>query len=643
MLSPKNKVGNQNIGLLQQMSSAWGIGLLEIQSLPTFSAQFETNALGSTAVGALDNKTRRGAAFPYSTQSGIRHCSPSNPFEPIESINNMTIHSTLLDLHNRRIFPAKINIEGGKIHQIVEVDRVPDHSGYLIPGFVDAHVHIESSMLPPTEFARMAVVHGTVATVSDPHEIANVLGVEGVAFMLEDAARSPLKFCFGAPSCVPATSFETAGAALNATEVENLLQNPAIGYLSEMMNFPGVLHGDPEVLAKIAAAQKLGKPVDGHAPGLRGEDARRYFAAGISTDHECFTYEEGLEKAQLGVKILIREGSAARNFEVLWPLLHTFPGQVMFCSDDKHPDDLVQGHINQLVARAIAKGCELFDTLRAACLNPVEHYQLPVGQLRVGDPADFIRVDNLRDFRVLETWIDGQTVAEKGKSLLARKDVTAPNQFLATPRQAIDFQLKTKLSESSGQIERVPHGAKLRVIKVFDGEIVTGEDEALVHAMDGLYLPDPTQDLLYIAVLNRYAPYANPALGFVRGFGIKRGALASSVAHDSHNIVAVGTSDGALAEAVNAVIAAKGGIAATNGSGDVRTLPLPIAGLMSQTDGWQLAEDYARLDAWVKSELGCCLRAPFMSLSFLALPVIPKLKMTDRGLFDVEKFGFVEV
>jgi adenine deaminase len=545
----------------------------------------------------------------------------------------MTLSANLVDLHQGRIYPAEITHENGRILLIRAVDQLPADAGYILPGFVDAHVHIESSMLPPSEFARMAVVHGTVATVSDPHEIANVLGKEGVAFMLEDAARSPLKFCFGAPSCVPATYFETAGAILDAADVEELLQNQAIGYLSEMMNFPGVLHNDPEVMAKIAAAKRLGKPVDGHAPGLRGEAAQRYFAAGITTDHECFSYEEGLEKARLGVKILIREGSAARNFEALWPLVQEFPAQVMFCSDDKHPDDLVKGHINQLAARAVALGCDLFDTLRAACLNPIAHYRLPVGQLREGDPADFIRVADLQAFHVLETWIDGEKVAENGKTLLPRLSVEAPNQFLANPREAADFQLFQQSAST-----------QLRIIKVFDGEIVTGEIAGSVSEIrDGQYLPDVSQDLLYIAVLNRYTPNAKPALGFVQGFGLKCGALASSVAHDSHNIVAVGTSDEALAEAVNAVIQAKGGIAATNGAGDTRVLPLPIAGLMSQSDGWQLAEEYSRLDAWVKAELGCGLRAPFMSLSFLALPVIPKLKMTDLGLFDVDRFGFVEV
>lgn len=544
-----------------------------------------------------------------------------------------TITANLVDLHQRRTYPAEITFDGERITAIRAIDQLPDDAGYLLPGFVDAHVHVESSMLPPSEFARMAVVHGTVATVSDPHEIANVLGNEGVAYMLDDAKRVPLKYCFGAPSCVPATGFETAGATLDAEDVAQLLQNPAIGYLSEMMNFPGVLHGDTEVLAKIASAQALGKPVDGHAPGLRGEEARRYFAAGITTDHECFTLEEGLDKARLGVKILIREGSAARNFEALWPLLNEFPTQIMFCSDDKHPDDLVRGHINSLVSRAVAKGCDLFDTLRAACIHPVEHYKLPVGLLRVGDYADFVQVSDLRDFFVTATWINGQKVAENGRTLLPRLSASAPNKFLANPKQAGDFQLFHK-----------KNGPNLRVIRVYDGEIVTGEEEDSVSTMrNGQYMPDLEKDLLYIAVLNRYSTDAQPALGFVRGFKLTCGAIASSVAHDSHNIVAVGVSEEALATAVNAVIAAKGGISATDGLGETHVLPLPIAGLMSQSDGWQLAETYAHLDTWVKTSLGCKLRAPFMSLSFLALPVIPKLKMTDKGLFDVEKFDFVAV
>lgn len=544
----------------------------------------------------------------------------------------MKITAQLIDLHLRRIYPAEITVEQGRIARIREVDTAPAASGYVLPGFVDAHVHIESSMLPPAEFARMAVVHGTVATVSDPHEIANVLGEEGVHFMLEDARRAPVKFCFGAPSCVPATGFETAGAVLDAAAVERLLQNPEIGYLSEMMNFPGVLNGDAQVMAKIAAAGRLGKPVDGHAPGLRGDLARRYFAAGITTDHECFTYEEGREKALLGIRILIREGSAARNFEALWPLLREFPEQVMFCSDDKHPDDLMQGHIDRLVARAVAKGCDLFHTLRAACVHPVEHYRLPVGLLREGDPADFIRVADLSEFRVLETWIDGQCVAENGVSRLRHQASGTPNQFKVLPRMPDDFRLRSK-----------HHTGIVRIIRAWDGEIVTGSEEGHARLQDGLLLPYPAQDVLKIAVVNRYTPSAPPAVGFVRGFGLQRGALASSVAHDSHNIVAVGTDDSALCAAVNAVIEARGGVSACDGAGDTRVLPLPIAGLMSPADGYALAQSYAELDQWTKSTLQCALRAPFMALSFLALPVIPVLKMTDLGLFDVETFDFAEV
>lgn len=541
----------------------------------------------------------------------------------------------LVDLHERRIFPAAIDIVGGRISRIRPVDHAPADAGFILPGFVDAHVHIESSMLPPSGFARLAVVHGTVATVSDPHEIANVLGLPGVMYMLDDARKVPFRFCFGAPSCVPATSFETAGAVMDSAQVKQLLQNPAIGYLSEMMNFPGVLHGDAEVMAKIAAARQLGKPVDGHAPGLRGADAKRYFDVGIDTDHECFSYEEGLEKARLGVKILIREGSAARNFDALWPLLLEFPDQVMFCSDDKHPDDLVRGHINELVVRALANGCALFDVLRAACLHPVEHYHLPVGMLREGDPADFIRVSDLHTFRVLETRLDGVKVAENGKSLLPRLDAAAPNHFVANKKTPADFRV------SHDGAEGAP--VRIRVIEALDGQIVTGSVPETLPVSAGCLAADPTRDVLKICVVNRYAPDAAPATGFARGFGLRQGALASSVAHDSHNIVAVGADDAALCAAVNAVIATKGGIAATDGAGEARVLPLPIAGLMSQSDGYTLAEEYARLDAWAKASLGCSLRAPFMVLSFLALPVIPKLKMTDLGLFDVEQFGFVPV
>jgi adenine deaminase len=543
-----------------------------------------------------------------------------------------TISGRLVDLHERRIYPATVSIADGRITRIDPAAPGSVDEGFILPGFVDAHVHIESSMLPPSEFGRLAVAHGTVATVSDPHEIANVLGVPGVLFMMEDAKRTPLKICFGAPSCVPATRFETAGAHLDAADVEKLLRHPDIGYLSEMMNFPGVLHDDPEVMAKIKAAKAVGKPIDGHAPGLRGDEAKQYFAAGITTDHECFTYEEGQEKARLGVKILIREGSAARNFEALWPLIGEFSDRVMFCSDDKHPDDLIQGHINQLAARAIAKGCDLYDVLRAACVNPVEHYRLPVGQMRPGDPADCIRVKDLKDFEVLATWINGRQVAKNGVSALEHLPIDTPNQFLAHEKKPEDFFLQA-----------TTNSPLVRVIQAWNGQIVTGHKRGQVKILNGGLQPDPAQDILKIAVVNRYTRDAKPAVGFVQGFGLKKGALASSVAHDSHNIVAVGVDDASLCAAVNAIIRTQGGVGAVDGKGQEHILPLPIAGLMSPEDGYTLAGQYAKIDQWSKTELGCTLRAPFMVLSFLALPVIPALKMTDLGLFDVDKFGFVEV
>lgn len=541
-------------------------------------------------------------------------------------------HAKLVDLEKRTIYPVDLMIKNGKVDQIKAVERVPEDAAYLLPGFVDAHVHIESSMLPPAEFARLAVVHGTVATVSDPHEIANVLGVEGVHYMLEEARKVPFKFCIGAPSCVPATNFETAGAAIDAKAVEELLKDPEIGYLSEMMNFPGVLHRDPEVMAKLRSAQQLQKPIDGHAPGLRGEGAVQYYQAGITTDHECFTYEEGLEKARLGVKILIREGSAARNFAALWPLIREFPDQIMFCSDDKHPDDLIKGHINQLVARAIAEGCDLFDVLRAACLHPVQHYGLAVGRLQVGDPADFIMVNDLKEFRVKETWLDGKCVARNGKSLIERKPCGIINHFQAPTKTPEAFALATQ--------QKAP---VIRLIEALDGEIITKALEDSLPATNGFLLPDVDRDILKIAVVNRYQAQAEVAVGFVRGFGLQKGAIASSVAHDSHNIVAVGTSDKALCRAVNAVIEARGGVSATDDAATVKLLPLPIAGLMSPEDGYTLAQQYSRIDQWVKSELSCGLQAPFMVLSFLALPVIPELKITDLGLFDVDQFAFTTV
>ncbi len=531
----------------------------------------------------------------------------------------------IVDPTAARVYPGRITVEDGRITAVQEDPAAASSPGFLLPGFVDAHVHVESSMLTPPEFARIAVTHGTVATVSDPHEIANVLGLEGVRYMQDLAARTPLKIFFGIPSCVPATSFETAGACLDAAAVEELCRDPRLLYLSEVMNFPGVVHRDPEVMAKIAAARRYGKHIDGHAPGLRGPDLQKYVAAGIETDHECFRLEEAREKLALGQKILIREGSAAKNFEELWPLLGERPESCMLCSDDKHPDDLLVGHIDRLVARAVAKGVPVFAVLRAACLNPVDHYGLPVGRLRPGDPADFIRVADLTDFRVLETVIDGQVVAREGRSLLPRSTSPRINHFVASPKAPGDF--------------RVPAtGRTLRVIEAIDGQIITGAGTAPARIEEGLALADPASDVVKIAVVNRYRDAA-PAVAFVRGTGLRTGGLASSVAHDCHNIVAVGCSDEDLARVVNLLVASEGGICAA-GAGREEVVPLPVAGIMSDGYAEDVAGAYGRASGLAR-ELGCTLGAPFMTLSFLALLVIPALKLSDLGLFDGAAFRFV--
>jgi adenine deaminase len=535
----------------------------------------------------------------------------------------------VVDLHRRRVFPGRVEWAAGRITAVHEDPAV--RAGQLIlPGLVDAHIHIESSLLPPAEFARLAVVHGTVATVSDPHEIANVLGAPGVLHMIRDGRRTPLKFNFGAPSCVPATAFETAGAALDAAAVARLLRRREVRYLAEVMNFPGVLAGDPALRAMIATAQRLGKPVDGHAPGLRGAQARAYAAAGPATDHECFTLAEAQDKLAAGMKILIREGSAARNFAALAPLLKSHPERVMFCCDDLHPDLLAGGHIDRHVRRALAAGADRFDVLRCASVNPVEHYGLDVGLLRAGDPADFIVVDGWENFRVRRTYLRGELAAANGRTRLPRLRAATPNKFRAKTRSAEDFACKAGTGDSARQ---------LNVIEALNGQLVTRHRREPARFVAGCPVPDVKRDLLKIAVVNRYVQRAPVAFGFVRGFGLKAGAIASSVAHDSHNIVAVGCDDASLAAAVNRVIRHRGGLSVV-GRGRSAVLPLPIAGLMSDRDGRTVARRYTRLDRLAK-QLGSGLDAPFMTLSFMALLVIPDLKLSDRGLFSATKWGFV--
>lgn len=546
----------------------------------------------------------------------------------------MSIAGNLVNLHNRTIHPATIEIADGRIIEIKSTGRDPEAGlPYILPGFVDAHVHIESSMLIPAEFAKLAVVHGTVATVSDPHEIANVCGLEGVHYMIENGKTVPFKFNFGAPSCVPATLFETAGACLDVKAVTALLQRPDIKYLSEMMNFPGVLYKDPEVMQKIAAAHAAGKPVDGHAPGLMGEHAQQYIDAGISTDHECFTLAEALDKLKRGMKILIREGSAAKNFEALAPLIKEWAGQLMFCSDDKHPDSLVIGHINQLCARAVALGMDVFDVLQIACLNPVTHYRLDVGTLQIGDAADFILVKNLRDFEVLQTWIDGVRVAENGQSLISTQPAHLINQFECEPVSISDFHYPLNKWGDDENFEQV------HVIEALDGQLITNK---LIKPITDFIVRENAlhsavaNDLLKLVVVNRYSK-APIAKSFIKNFGLVAGAMASSVAHDSHNIVAVGVDDDSLCKAVNMVIASAGGISATNGV-QSHAIALPVAGLMTNEDGYAIAEKYTAIDRFVKSELGSTLSSPFMTLSFMALLVIPHIKLSDKGLFDGDTF-----
>lgn len=535
----------------------------------------------------------------------------------------MKISGHIVDVRNRRMFDGEITVQNDRIISIEETEKVDDQ--YILPGFIDSHVHVESSMLVPSEFARLAVVHGTVSTVSDPHEIGNVLGVEGVEYMIENGKKANFKFNFGAPSCVPATTFETAGAEITPEEVEYLLKKPEVKYLAEMMNWPGVLFKDETVYKKLNIAKELGKPIDGHAPGLRGEQAEQYIKAGMSTDHECFTADEARDKLKHGMKIAIREGSAAKNFEALVELFAEAPEMLMFCSDDKHPDNLVEGHVDQLVKRALAKGHDLFDVLTAACVTPIDHYKLDVGSLQKGDFADFIVVNNLKDFKVSHTYINGIHVADNGKTLIERVENDIINQFNCNPISLTDIQVR---AESSS----------VHVIEALDGQLITNclEYPAKTDS-EGNAISDIENDVLKMVVVNRYNP-APPAIAFIKNFNLKEGAIASSVGHDSHNIIAVGADDESIVKAVNLVIEASGGVSAVSPTSEM-VLPLPVAGIMSAENGYEVAKKYTLIDKMSKS-LGSTLNSPFMTLSFMALLVIPKLKLSDLGLFDGEKFEF---
>lgn len=535
-----------------------------------------------------------------------------------------SIKGIIVDPIARSTFKGEIIIENKRIAEVRELESVPDQ--YILPGLIDSHIHIESSMLAPSEFARIAVQHGTVATVSDPHEIANVCGIEGVEYMINNGKKVPFKFYFGAPSCVPATPFETSGAEIDSEKVSDLLNRDEILYLSEMMNWPGVLHDEPEVMSKIRSATDLGKPIDGHAPGLKGKRAQKYASANISTDHECFTKEEAVDKLHAGMLIAIREGSAAKNFEALVSLFDKFPDRLMFCSDDKHPDDLIRDHINKLISRTLHLGYDLFDILHAACVLPIRHYNLRVGLLQKGDPADLIIVNDLQSIDIQQTWIDGIQVYNEPD--ICFPDVTAKKINNFTPHHLTpnDFILNSKNNIQN-------------VIVANDGQLVTGREKLQLEIVDGKVQADPSRDILKVAVVNRYEQEP-PSVGFIKNFGIKNGAIASSVAHDSHNIITVGTSDDYLCSAVHLIMKHKGGISAvSNNQEDI--LPLPIAGLMSDKPGEEVAAKYKKLTA-MAHKMGSNLSSPFMTISFMALLVIPSLKLSDKGLFDGEKFKFVE-
>lgn len=543
----------------------------------------------------------------------------------MRTTKRLSISGNIVDIVNKKIFQGTITIKNGKIISLKKENT--KNSNYILPGLIDAHIHIESSMLIPSEFARIAVTHGTVATVSDPHEIANVLGIDGVKYMIENGKKVPFKFYFGAPSCVPATPFETSGATLGVKEVEELLKMKEIKYLSEMMNFPGVLSNDEIVMGKINLSKKYNKPIDGHAPGLKGKNAIKYAQAGISTDHECFTIEEALDKLNAGMKIQIREGSAAKNFEALIELMRNHSENIMLCSDDKHPNDLVKGHINLLVKRAIEKGFDPLTVIRTCTYNPVKHYKLDVGLLQKNDNADFIIIDNLKDFNVLATYINGIKVAEKGKTKIPSVDESTPNLFNAKKITINDISVEAKSDT-------------IKVIEALEGQLITKQIFTKAKIKNNKIISDTENDILKIVVLNRYYS-APPSVAFVKNFGLKKGAIASTVAHDSHNIISVGTSDEAIVNSINLLIENKGGISLVNGNQQM-IIPLPVAGIMSNKDAYLIARQYEDINKKTK-QLGTKLAAPYMTLSFMALLVIPELKLSDKGLFDGNKFEFTSL
>jgi adenine deaminase len=540
-------------------------------------------------------------------------------------MNNFTISGYIVDIVNRDIFSGEITVNNKKIESIKKCKT--NQEQYILPGLIDSHVHIESSMLVPSEFAKIAVRHGTVAVISDPHEIANVLGIPGIEFMIDNGNSVNFKFFFGAPSCVPATSLETSGSVLDANKIEQLLKRDNIFYLSEMMNFPGVINELPDVVQKLKIAQKYQKPIDGHAPGLTGQQLDKYIQAGVSTDHESLSVEEAKEKISKGMKIQIREGSAAKILHKFFTLINEYPDSIMFCTDDSHPNDLIAKHINYFIRYGLKKGIDIFLLLRAATLNPVNHYGLNVGLLQKSDPADFIVVNNLNDFQIMQTYINGKLVFDKGKTLID------PGNF-----ESLNNLERGHISEN--EIKVYSSAKQMNVIRAYSQDLSTGRMVCTPKKDKNEILSDIENDILKIVVVSRYNNN-NPVVGFIHGFSFKQGAIASSIAHDSHNIIAVGTNDLDIVNSINKVIELKGGIVACSGT-ELKYLQLDIAGLMSHENGEYVANKYTELDTLAK-RFGSKLESPFMTLSFMSLLVIPELKIGDKGLFDVKKFDFIEL
>ena len=539
------------------------------------------------------------------------------------------LKGNLLNFSTGEIYPAEISIHDGLIKCVKPVKdsksiKKENFKDVILPGFIDSHLHIESSMLTPSRFAEVVVPHGTTSVVADPHEIANVLGTPGIEYMMADAATVPLNVFFTAPSCVPATPFETSGAVIDSNEIDKLLKKEEIVALGEMMNFQGVLNDDEEVLWKLNSAKKRKKPVDGHAPLLSGKELCKYIAAGISTEHECTTPEEVFEKRKLGMKIMLRQGSSARNLKDLIPA-----GGDFIVSDDKHPEDLIQGHVDQMLREAIDYGLDPIKAVKMVTINPAEHYKLNKGHISPGRDADLVVVDKLENLNVKKVFINGKLVARDNKPVFQVKPVEIGNSIKVKRKPPSSFEIK-----SNNQKEIV------RVIEVTEDQLTTGEFETVLKVKNGALQPDMEKDILKISVVERYG-HNRVSNGFIHGFKLKKGAIASSIAHDSHNIIVVGTSSQEMANAVNNLIKNSGGLVTTSDK-QYNSLKLQIAGLMSSKPANQVADNLRALQEKVK-ELGCKLDSPFMTLSFMALLVIPKLKISDQGLFDVEKFQFVDV